>query len=71
MPMLPIYSSTFGQMGMGVDGVAPPPPPTARTTVPSISLLRNIEFLSRSVGWVCDVIWVMTSFVEIFPCIHL
>ena len=24
MPILPIYSSTFGQM-MGIDGVAPPP----------------------------------------------
>ena len=26
MLILPIYPSTFGQMGMGVDGVAPPPP---------------------------------------------
>ena len=25
MPILPIYSSTFGQMGIGIDGVAPPP----------------------------------------------
>ena len=23
MPILPIYFSTFGQMGMGIDGVAP------------------------------------------------
>ena len=27
MPIFPIYSSTFGQMGMGIDEVAPPPPP--------------------------------------------
>ena len=25
MLMLPIYSLTLGQMGMGIDGVAPPP----------------------------------------------
>ena len=24
MPIMPIYSSTFNQMGMGVDGVLPP-----------------------------------------------
>ena len=23
---MPIYSSTFGQMDTGIDGVAPPPP---------------------------------------------
>ena len=27
MPILRIYYSTFGQMGVGIDGVAPPPPP--------------------------------------------
>ena len=26
MPILPINSSNFAQMGMGIDGVAPPPP---------------------------------------------
>ena len=25
MPMLPIYSSSFGKIGMDIDGVAPPP----------------------------------------------
>ena len=25
MPILPIYSSTFGQMGMAIDGFAPSP----------------------------------------------
>ena len=27
MPVLPIYFSTFGQMGMGIEGIPPPPPP--------------------------------------------
>ena len=26
MPILPIYSSSFNRIGMGIDGVAPPPP---------------------------------------------
>ena len=26
MKIMPIYSSTFGQMGMGINGIAPPPP---------------------------------------------
>ena len=37
MPVLPIYSSIFGQMGMGIDGVAP------------LSFLQNSRVYTKTV----------------------
>ena len=43
MPILPIYSSTFGQMGMCIDGVVPglPGPGNKDSTCLSLSLQCN------------------------------
>ena len=53
MPVLPIYSSLFGQMGMGIDGV--PPSPFLQNfrvyTKPVHYFARDLTSISENIVW--------------------
>ena len=56
MPKLPIYSSTFSQIGMGINGVAPPPPPSPNSTKSILPLTYYCGLKDKQLDLSCLII---------------